>query len=197
MADLITVQDYKDLAGLESLKEDPRLTLLVASVSQMVKTYCANSFVDYFSSDKTEYFNVDFDTHILQLTESPVVSVTSVSERANYETAYVALTTGAFEYYLDTYRDSIFRTTGSGSKNWAKGPGAVKVLYKAGYATIPTDLKLAVADLIRYYHEEEYKDRRTLAGASITNKTTSSQVKNVGFPDHIKRVLDLYKNIQL
>jgi hypothetical protein len=33
-----------------------------------------------------------------------------------------------------------------------------------------------------------------MQGASIQNVTSSSQRNNVAYPDHIKRVLDLYKN---
>ena len=60
--------------------------------------------------------------------------------------------------------------------------------------TTPKDLQLAVADLITYYLKDEYKERRTLQGASVQNRGTSSMSDNVDFPDHIKRVLDLYKN---
>ena len=67
-------------------------------------------------------------------------------------------------------------------------------MYTAGYSAVPADLKLAVIDLITYYLKDEHKQRRTMAGASIQNDGSSSQKDNVAFPDHIKRVLDLYKN---
>ena len=79
-------------------------------------------------------------------------------------------------------------------KNWPGGPAAVKITYKAGYDTCPADLQLAVIDLVTYYHKDEHKARKVMAGASIQNNTSSSQRDNVAFPDHIKRVLDLYKN---
>jgi hypothetical protein len=52
---------------------------------------------------------------------------------------------------------------------------------------------LAVIDLITYYHKDEHKERKVMAGASIQNSASTSQRNNVAFPDHIKRVLDLYK----
>ena len=196
MADLITRDEYKSLKNLsQSVKEDGRIDALIDSVSQLVKTYCGNNIVDYYSSNKTETFNINWDTHIVQLTESPVVSIVSVEEREGYSSSYTTLTTGDNEYFLDTDTDSVIRTTtGSAYKNWPQGPGAVKVVYKAGYSTTPKDLQLAVADLITYYLKDEYKERRSLQGASMTNKGTSSMQDNVDFPDHIKRVLDLYKN---
>ena len=196
MADLITRDEYKSLKNLsQSVKDDGRIDALVDSVSQLVKTYCGNNIVDYYSSNKTETFNINWETHMVQLTESPVNAIVSVQEREGYSSSYTTLTTGDNEYFLDTDTDSIIRTTtGSAYKNWPKGPGAVKIVYTAGYATTPKDLQLAVADLVTYYLKDEYKERRTMQGASVQNRGTSSMSDNVDFPDHIKRVLDLYKN---
>ncbi len=194
MADLITLQDYKDAEGLSTPKEDLRINALIPSVSQLIKTYCANSFVDYYSSNKTEEFNINWGTHIVQLTESPINAIVSVQERQSYSDSYTTLTTGAYEYALDTKTDSVLRTNSGSYQNWPTGVGAVKVVYTAGYSAVPADLKLAVIDLITYYLKDEHKQRRTMAGASIQNDGSSSQKDNVAFPDHIKRVLDLYKN---
>ena len=194
MADLITLQQYKTAEGISAPKDDARLNVLIPSVSQLVKTYCGNSFVDFFSSNKTETFTLDWGTYIVQLTESPVNSIVSVQERQSYSDSYATLTTGAYEYALDSATDSILRTLSSGRyKNWPQGVDAVKVVYTAGYSAIPTDLKLAVLDLVTYYLKDEHKQRQSIAGASLQNQGSTSQNNNVSFPDHIKRVLDLYK----
>ena len=194
MADLITLQQYKTAEGITQPKDDARLNALIPSVSQLVKTYCGNSFVDFFSSNKTETFTLDWGTYIVQLTESPVNSIVSVQERQSYSDSYATLTTGAYEYALDSGTDSILRTLSSGRyKNWPLGVDAVKVVYTAGYSAIPSDLKLAVLDLVTYYLKDEHKQRQSIAGASLQNQGSTSQSNNVSFPDHIKRVLDLYK----
>ena len=195
MADLITLEEYKDAENINTTKDDTRLSALIVSVSQLVKTYCANSIIDFYSTNKTETFNIDWNSHIVQLTESPIVEVSLVQERDSYQESYTTLTTTAHEYFIDEKTDSIIRTNaGNTYKNWPRGAGAVKVVYKAGYASTPADLKLAIFDLITYYHKDEHKQRQTIAGASIQNQTSTSQRNNVAFPDHIKRVLDLYKN---
>ena len=194
MADLITLASYKEAEGLSTPKEDLRINALIPSVSQLVKTYCGNSFVDFYSSNKTETFNIDWGTYIVQLTESPINTIVSVQERQSYSGSYATLTTGAYEYALDTKTDSILRTNSSSYQNWARGVDAVKVVYTAGYSAIPDDLKLAVIDLVTYYLKDEHKERRVMGGASIQNQSSTSQKDNVAFPDHIKRVLDLYKN---
>ena len=195
MANLITLEEYKEAEGIQSPKEDLRIEALIPSVSQLVKTYCANSIVDYYSTNKTEVINVNWDTDVIQLTESPVNTIVSVEERASYQDSYVTLTEAAYEFYFDSSTDSLFRTTGGRNyRNWQKGPGAVRVVYTAGYETVPADLQLAVIDLITYYIKDEHKERKTLAGATMQNQASTSQRNNVAFPDHIKRVLDLYKN---
>ena len=194
MTDLVTLVEYKAAEGINTPKNDEQLNKIIPSVSQLVKTYCGNTFVDYYSSNKVDTINIDWDTHIVQLTESPVNSIVSVEERDSYGSSYSTLTTTDHEYYLDSATDSIIRTTDGSYKNWSRGPGAVRVTYRAGYASVPADLRLAVFDLITYYLRDEHKERRTLGGASIQNQSSTTQRNNVTFPDHIKRVLDLYKN---
>ena len=194
MADLITLQEYKTAQGITQPKDDARLNVLVPSVSQLVKSYCGNSFVDYFSSNKTETFTIDWSTHVVQLTESPVNSIVSVQEAQSYGGDYTTLTTTAQQYALHTRTDCIYRTTTSGYKAWPLGVETVKVVYRAGYSTIPGDLKLAVIDLVTYYLKDEHKLRQSIAGASLQNQGSSTQQNDVGFPDHIKRILDLYRN---
>ena len=201
MADLITLTEYKQSESIQSVKDDTRIESLIDSVSQLVKTYCGNSIVDFFNTaaegqphtnTKTEALTVNWSTNVLQLTESPVVLVHTVQERETFTSAYKTL--GATDYFVDSATDCVYRVTSSGyNKNWPTGPEAIKITYNAGYASTPADLKLAVIDLVTYYLKDEHKARQTLAGASIQNQGSTSQRNNVAFPDHIKRVLDLYK----
>ena len=197
MANLITLTEYKVAEGLQSTKEDAKLELTITSVSQLVKTYCGNSIVDYYTgvATKTEKLSINWASNIVQLTESPVRTVGTVKERDNLSSNYTVLVENQ-DYYVDNATDSIYRVSPNGSaKNWPIGPGAVEVSYHAGYGSCPEDLKLAVIDLITYYHKDHHRTaRQTIAGASRENKTSSGSRNNPAFPDHIKRVLDLYKN---
>ena len=193
MADLITIDEYKTSENIQSTKEDHRINSLISAVSALVKTYCGNSIVDHYSTDKVETFSINWSTNLVQLTETPVVSIVSVEERDDYSSSYT--TVPATEYFMDASVDGIYRvSTSGGAKMWPSGPASVKITYKAGYSECPADLQLAVIDLITYYMKDEHKARQTIAGASIQNNASSSQRNNVAFPDHIKRVLDLYKN---
>ena len=195
MANLITLADYKTAEGIQATKDDAKLELLIESVSQLVKTYCSNTFVDHYSGNpKVDFFNIKYGEDFVQLTETPIVGDPVVSERDSLSSSYTTLQRDV-DYYVDYETDSIYRTMSTGQrKSWSEGPGSVQVSYDAGYESIPEDLKLAVIDLTTYYHKDEHKARQTIAGASIQNNASSSQRNNVAFPDHIKRVLDLYKN---
>jgi len=84
MEDLISLTDYKNAEGISSTSDDTRIKILITSVSQLVKTYCANSINDYYSNNKVEEFNIDWDTSSVQLTECPVNTIVSVQERSAY-----------------------------------------------------------------------------------------------------------------
>jgi len=201
MADLITLDDYKVLEGVNSTQYDEKFETLITSVSKLVRTYCNSEFDTYASSPGyTEFFDIQWDTYTVQLKYSPVISITNVYERVGQSTAYTELFTNGggtppeYSWYLDQVSDSVFRTQESGKyKNWPRGVGSVKVTYLAGYTAIPTDLQLAVADIITYYHKDEWKERQSIGSATREGAGSSAIRNDPGFPDHIRRVLDMYR----
>ena len=149
MANLVTLQQYKDFTGIQGVQEDARINTLIPQVTKVVKTYCGTSIVDYYSTNKTEYFTIsDKITSRVMLDESPIVSVVSVSEREDQAESYVTLITensdssGKYEYIVDDMTDSIVRTSSTGTKYFPMGHKAVKVIYKEGYSDTPDELKL-------------------------------------------------------
>ena len=186
MADLVTLQQYKDFAGLQGVQTDARINVIIDQVSQLVKTYCGTTIIDFATSDKTEYFNIadDYVDRII-LSESPLISVSSVQERESQSDSYTTLITensdssGKYEYIVDFDSDSIVRTNATGTKSFSKGMKAVKVVYRAGYTSTPEDLKLAVFDLIKYYLKDERKERMSIAGATLENQISTSLRNNI------------------
>lgn len=193
MANLITLEEYKVAKGITSTNEDAKITPLLLSVSQLIRTYCGRSFTDYHAADKTELFSIFWGESFIQLSETPVVTITSISERDSLAGIYEPLT----NYYLDTDSDSIYKIAEDGVSNtsFKTGNGAVKVIYRAGWADAPADLKLAAIDLVSYYLKEEYKPNRSIGSTSMQNAAQDSSYKGAQLPAHIKRVLDLYRVI--
>ena len=202
MANLITLDDYKLLEGIASTQFDDKFERLITSVSQLVRTYCNNEFDTFATAPGfTEQFDIQWDTYVVQLRKFPVIDILNVFERTSQANAYTEIFSSGngspaeYSWYLDTVSDSVFRTNTDGSyKNWPRGVGSVKVTYTAGYVSAPEDLKLAVADIITYYHLNEQKERQTIGSASREGAPASAIRNDPGFPDHIRRVLDLYRS---
>lgn len=179
---LSTKADYKTYAGIKSANEDGIIDFLLPKVSQLVKTYCRRTFVDYMDTDKVEVFDGGYKTLIL--TETPIVSIASVQYSADYGQTYAALS-----QYTDWVLDDnkILSLNPNGFKRTTKG---YKVTYRAGYDDVPNDVELAVLDLISYYRRND--------GAIHSAKTPGSNnvqieyISTTSLPAHIRRVLDQY-----
>jgi len=180
MTDLISISEFKSYEGITGFTEDGKLNLIIPSVSALVRNYCGKSFNQYFAVDKTEYFSFRFDMDVLFPSECPVISITSLA--ADYGDGYEVVT--ASEYGIDLKIDTIRLKNGK----FPIGVSTVRLVYKGGYATIPADLKLALIDLINYYLKNEHIPEKNHATFTIRHEDGKA-----AFPDHIRRVLDLYK----
>jgi hypothetical protein len=80
MANLIDLGDYKAYSNINSTTADAKLNTLVGHISALIKTYCNRSFIDYYTSNKVEYFNGGGHDFIY-LTEIPIREIVSVEER--------------------------------------------------------------------------------------------------------------------
>ena len=187
MADLISKTTYKQAKAISSTNDDERLDLIIPAVSSLVKTYCGNTFIDYVTTPFTEYVSMDWPTQNIILEEIPVLAISEAWERAKEDEVYTQVT----DFVLDRRTDTIKRLYAK----WPEGVESVKVIYTAGYADLPAPLTLAMVDLIHYYLHGEYKSIKSIAASTITNVTTSSLNGNIDFPDHIKRILDMYRQL--
>tara|TARA_B110000902_G_C14254087_1_gene567193 strand:- start:1000 stop:1572 length:573 start_codon:yes stop_codon:yes gene_type:complete len=188
MANLITLTEYKELEGISNTQHDARTEVIISSVSQLIKTYCGNSIIDHYSgANKVETISINYGTNAIQLTESPIVTIVTVQERTDIGGAYTTLS-NTDDVEVDAATDTLYRISGGHYQNWEQGINSVKITYAAGYSTTPADLLLAVADTVTYYLKGEHKERKTIKGATIQNARS-----DISFPDHIKRVLDLYR----
>jgi hypothetical protein len=180
MTDLISISEFKSYEGITGSTEDTKLNLIIPSVSALVRNYCGKTFNQYFSVNKTEYFSFRFEMDVIFPEECPIVSV--VSLEADYGDGYELI--DATEYGVDARIDSIRLKEGK----FPVGVSTVKLVYKGGYAVIPPDLKLALIDLINYYLKNEHVPEKNHATFTIRHEDGKAS-----FPDHIRRVLDLYK----
>ena len=179
---LVTKAEYKAYMGITSTNSDAEIDFLIPKVSELVKTYCRRTFVDFYDEAKTEVFDGGFKQIILK--ETPVVTVNSVAYSADYGKTYTNLI--KFTDWI-AREDYIVSLNPNGFSEQING---YRVVYFAGYETVPADLKLAVLDLVEYYSRNNgaVHSSRDLN----PNTTQVSYVASSNFPATIKRVLDQY-----
>lgn len=187
---MILRDNYKKYRGISGTTDDGRIDMLIPAISQIVKTYCGRTFKDYYSTNKEERFSFTWGQPSVFLTEIPIVTVVSVLElKEGSQTDYTTLTSGT-DYIVDTTYDAIYRIESGRTKNWNLGIDAVKVTYRGGYATLPDDLELACFDLVTYYLKEQYIPEKNHSSFTIRLNTEKAD-----FPPHIKRILDMYRDV--
>lgn len=184
---MLTLEEYKDLRGISSTVKDAVTTILLESASKLVRNYCDREFTTYYDTNYVETFSLKWYQNVVFLKEIPIVEVVSV-EILESDDTYTALTTS--QYKVDTNLDAIYRVESGTRLNYPIGINSVRVTYKAGYSSTPKDLQLAIADLVDYYMDKEWKPEKNHTSFTISNSPDSP-----AFPPHIKRVLDLYKNV--
>lgn len=190
-APLVTLEDYKTYKKITKTDADVELQYIIDSVNVLVRTFVGHSIIDYYDTPYVETFNVKQGQSALQLNEWPIREVVSVETREDYDKPYVVM--DPVEYYVDADVDCVY--IHGKAAYWTEGFGAAKVTYKAGYETVPLDLRMACLDLVHMYAKEEYKERRSLGNASIDNSSSRANALATEWPVHIIRVLDMYRNV--
>jgi hypothetical protein len=191
---LITISEYKNYAGIKSNNHDTEINVLIPRISQFVKNYCGKTFVDYVDSDKVEYFDGGHDKFILS--ENPVRSVTSVGYSIDFGQNYTNLTQYV-NWILDGNNIRSLNTQAiTGLIQTTRGfPEVIrgyKVTYRAGYDDVPSDVALAIMDMVTYYRKNDMSVHSTKAPG--TNSVQIEYISTTGLPAHIRRVLDMYRS---
>lgn len=189
--DLITLDEFKTYRGVTkgSDKEDSQITQLIATASDLIKTYCNRTFIDYYKTDKVEFFDGTKYNEVF-LEEIPLLSVTEVATSTD-GTTYTPLDTAL--YFVDTDEDSIYSKDGITFVSSSSFPKrSLKITFKGGYETPPADIKQAAMDIVEYYRSEQFTPRK------MTNSMTLENIgfragSSIGLPPHIKRILEMYR----
>lgn len=183
---LITVAEYKTYSGITSTNQDAALALVIPKVSDLVKSICRRTFVDYVDESKTETKRSLTNNRFLAR-ETPLMSVGSVEFSSDFGQNYTALVEYT-DYVVDTDSDAV-EIISYPYVDYSR-VNAFKFTYNAGYETVPQDLKMAVMDLVQYYLRNDSAVHST---KSISPNTMQIEyVSSTNLPAHIKRVLDLH-----
>lgn len=187
MANLTTLDALKLWLGEEADKSDERLTVAVAAASAFVESYCQRRFT---SETYTEYHD-GTDCDMLELDQFPIISVTGIFEGGSA----VSLVSGEDPYAVPQPEIVIYKEEGKLVRPFSSFFGYrrfYKVVYIAGYATIPADLVDATHNVAALMLRE--KDR-----AGIAMKQGASQTAQFIrlLPETTQRTLDRYRELAL
>jgi hypothetical protein len=185
MADLITLAEYKAYAGLNTPNQDTQISSLIPGAIQYCETYCGRKFTKHLDDVFTEVFSGV--SYPLVLKHWPLTQIVSVEESLDYGKTYEPLE--EFVGWVFSVEDgAIIHPTNTA---FISGINRYRVSYYYGYEVVPSDLKQAVLDLVKYYMRNDMAVHSSKAPG--TNTVQLEWQTGVALPSHIRRVLDYYK----
>ena len=154
---LTTLAEFKTHLGIASsdTSQDTRLTQFLVGVEEAVKNFCREGLK---SETVTEYYDGS-GRELLVLRRRPLTAVSSVRVDAFGRAGLGADAfpeESAWEIGEDFFPKRVDQSEGNGSiliavdRAWPEGRGNIKVVYTAGYASIPEDLKLGIHTLAAF-----------------------------------------------
>jgi len=189
----ITLNDAKEHLhiGISETEFDDQLINLANRSYKILEKYLGRQMK---SQSYTEYYDGP-DEYKLVLRKYPVVSVTTVHVDIERDFGSDTLVDSG-NYFVDTNVDTsvgtieFFDADGSGPVWFEPGIRNVKVVYTAGFATIPNDLVHAGCMHVAWLFKRS--DTEAMKNASLGGKTESYESDMI--PHYIKQVLLPYKD---
>ncbi len=152
--DIVTRDEAKDFLNITGADFDAELPAYITSASSMwVKRGGPGVSTAY-----TEWY--DGGSPMIALRHSPVVSVTSVTEvSGSISTALTeadpGTSSGSYEFSVDTASGILTRRAAGAAVAFVPGLRNVKVVYSAGAASVPADIKHAILLLVLHQWETQ------------------------------------------
>ena len=183
---LANVKEYLDVPSAEP-GDDAFLNRLVSAADALIKKYCGRVIE---GADITEYHSAVSGQTELTLVEYPVNSIASIHD--DPDRTYDAATLIDVDEYVYNAASGIVTLDGA---SFGAGIDNVKVVYNAGYATVPADLEQAAIELIAKEFYAKDKLRHGVLSVSAGGETTS-YFSGALYPE-TKAVLDRYRKVRL
>lgn len=192
---LTTVADVKESLGIDS-GDSSQNNLIIRKINQatdMIESFCGKNNSQHFAS--TSYTD-EYDgtsTNQLILKNRPVISITNFQQRNTTENISDWTEVDSELYFTDNtagVMDLLFRVP----LNW----NIMRVIYTAGFATIPSDLAEAAATLAAYLVDNgatgnaiKKKDQGPKSIEYFQPMQTDSLITQLGLDDILQRYTDI------
>lgn len=178
---LITAAEARTWLKIDPGSEaDPIIDLLVASVS----TDCATFVAGPLENTPFDRYLTGDGSNILILPAKPVISITTLTIQGGAN-----LVAGWDQDYVLTNSTGLIRLTGGGFPN---RPGSVHVVWNAGYASIPSDLKVSIMKAVAFNVMGQDK-RRAGVTSYLTGLGDSATLTEREYPEDVLNVWKRYR----
>ena len=164
---LATLDEFKNFYGMTGAKqlEDDLIEDMIDRMTQLFQTYCG--VTSFKAADYTEYIDGESSKYIFPK-NTPIISVTELNEDADWNWA-ADTTIGSDEYRIIDDNQIMYKT-------FAAGDQSIKLVYRAGFESVPLDLKQACIEeaSIRYKHRRDINIlTKSLEDGDATYSTTA------------------------
>lgn len=156
---ILELVDYKEFLNITSSDTDDILTTIAEASEKEIENYLK---FDLESETKTEYYDGS-GREVLVLDCFPVTSVTTVSYWDGSD--WVDLTSSDYNALRIKNQSSIF----TDGYTFTKGTMNYKIVYVAGYSTIPSDIQLAMKKITKINWDSTPLGRNALGLNSVSN----------------------------
>lgn len=181
---LATVNDITNFLGIQSPTDRDLLEDLINNVSASIESYCDRKFL---SRSFTEYHD-GLNISRIYPYQYPITTISGIWEDAGWSWDSTTLITSS-NYRIDnSARFVVFN-----DYNPMIDEENIKIIYTAGYATIPYDIRQAcIQEVVRLY-----KRRKSIDVSAISMADGSVNVLNDDLLPTTKRILSVYINRRL
>lgn len=186
---ILDINTYKEYQGISSDQNDTKIIKTIHSVNDFIVSYCNRSFVDYYSTDKVEYFDSYVSEYYPE--EFPLVSITSFKYSSLGDGVYDTDLTEYTDYMIDTKNSRIVSYYSDYFVYPTMPTDTCELTYKGGLAEYPSDIIQSAVMLTEYFMDEAYTPRKSLAGASVDSVIQPDLTARL--PQHIRRVLEHHR----
>ncbi len=180
---LTTIAAIKTYLDISAETWDTVLASLQLGAEKRIDQHCG----DIESATYTEYYD-GLGRGRLPLAHRPITSITTLHDDLGRDYAASSLvSSGDYTFYPDEGIVALDSgTLQDGTRN-------VKVVYVAGYSTVPDDVQLATWKLVAYYWNQMRQGADGIKGDRLGDYTATYE--KVGMPEDVLALLAPYREI--
>jgi hypothetical protein len=183
--ELVATADLKSYLQITGITYDTILASIKASVEAWMKIYCRDPFL---VAQYTEYYDGHGSSR-LHVRHYPITSIDEVN--IDSDRTFAVATKVATADIIQSDQSNSEGVIELFGEVFSQGQKNVKVLYKAGYSSVPADLQLAVKIICAREFLIQDKKMAGIVSQSVSDKTLSLNLEEI--PRNAWTILQAYR----